>query len=127
MTEAPAILCIEDEPDLREDLVLELSGTGHRVAGVGDGRAGLDMIRKGGVRLVFCDVQLPGMSGLDLLEALGREPGGAAAPPVVLLTAFGDTQLRQRAQALGACNVLVKPVDYDAVIALADSLLGEAP
>ena len=51
MTEAPAILCIEDEPDLREDLVLELSGTGHRVAGIGDGRAGLSIIRDGGVRL----------------------------------------------------------------------------
>lgn len=127
MIEAPAILCIEDEPDLREDLVLELSGTGHRVVGIGDGQAGLAVIRNGGVQLVFCDVQLPGMSGLDLLEALGRDPGQGDAPPVVLLTAFGDTRLRQRAQELGAHSVLVKPVDYDAVIALADTLIGEAP
>lgn len=127
MTEAPAILCIEDEPDLREDLVLELSGTGHRVAGIGDGRAGLSIIRDGGVRLVFCDVQLPGMSGLDLLEALARDPGPSAPPPVVLLTAFGDTRMRQRAQELGAHSVLVKPVDYDTVIALATGLIGDAP
>lgn len=122
----PQILCIEDEPDLRDDLVLELEASGYRVAGTGDGVAGLAIIRQGGVGLVFCDVQLPGLSGLDLLEALGRDPGAGPLPPVVLLTAFGDTRLRQRAQDLGAHSLMVKPVDYDAVIALADSIIGGA-
>lgn len=122
-TAVPLVLCIEDEPDLREDLVHELREAGYEVVEAGDGPSGLGRIRAGGIALVYCDVQLPGMDGFALLEELGKDQD-KAHPPVVLLTAYGDAAARQRATELGARGVLVKPVDYDSVLRLTGELTG---
>lgn len=122
--EGACVLCIEDDPDLRDDLVHELREAGYRVLQAADGGTGLELIRKGGVSLVYCDVQLPGMDGFQLLEQLARDADPEARPPVVLLTAYGDKQSRQRADELGASDLLVKPVDYDELLKLTKRLTG---
>ncbi|QJQ32580.1 response regulator [Sphingomonas lacunae] len=118
------ILCIEDDPHLREDLVHELREAGYAVCEALDGQSGLDIIRKGGISLVYCDVQLPGMDGFGVLEHLRAWPEPDTRPPVVLLTAYGDGPARQRAADLGARSLLVKPVDYDEVLRLTRQLTG---
>ena len=69
---------------------------------------------------VFSDIQMPGRSGLDLLIATR-----AARPelPVILMTAFPDERIRERAEAEGAYRFLTKPCDPDEIITLAETLL----
>jgi CheY-like chemotaxis protein len=118
------VLCIEDDPHLREDLVHELREAGYAVIEAADGQSGLEIIRKGGVSLVYCDVQLPGMDGFELLEQMSLLLEVDVRPPVVLLTAFGDSQSRHRAVELGAKGLLVKPVDYAELLQLTRQVTG---
>ncbi len=111
------ILYVEDNAELREDLAGELREEGYDVIEAGDGREGLDAILAGGVDLVLCDVQLPSLDGIALLRELGRHP--VPLPHVVMLTAFGDRATQELAQASGAAQILVKPVDFGEVMALA--------
>jgi two-component system response regulator FixJ len=70
--------------------------------------------------VVFSDIQMPGRSGLDLLVATR-----AARPelPVILMTAFPDERMRERAASEGAYRFLTKPCDPDELITLAETLL----
>lgn len=119
----PLVLCIEDEPDLLEDLQLELGEAGFSVAGAKDGRAGMDAIARERPQLVICDIQLPGFSGLDLLRKAGELAGPGTGPAYIMLSAFNDAQVREEATALGATHFLVKPVDYAELIVLVESVL----
>lgn len=110
------LLCIEDEPSLREDIALELGDAGYAVDVAADGATGLAALQGGVYDLVLCDVQVPLRSGLELLEAAAALPGGR--PPFIMLTAFSDPALHARCAALGAAGLLVKPVDYDELLAV---------
>ncbi|WP_334184211.1 response regulator [Novosphingobium sp.] len=70
--------------------------------------------------IVLSDIQMPGLSGIDLLDRIH-----ALAPdlPVALMTAFPDAEWRRRAEEKGAYSFLAKPLDADAVIAMIESLL----
>ena len=109
------VLCIEDEPELREDLVSELRDMGFAVVEAEDGMAGLAELARQHIDVILCDMQLPRLSGLDLLRQLH---GSAGAPPVIMLTAFSDPALHDEIMALGAAAVLIKPADFDDIIAL---------
>ena len=62
--------------------------------------------------VILSDINMPGMDGLQLLgEIKQRFP----AIPVMMVTAYGDDERRQRARDLGACEFLGKPVDFDAL------------
>jgi FixJ family two-component response regulator len=69
---------------------------------------------------VLSDIQMPGRSGLDLLVAVR-----ASRPdlPVVLMTAFPDERVRERAKAAGAYRFFVKPCDPNALVDVVESLL----
>ena len=68
---------------------------------------------------VLSDIQMPGASGIDLLVAIR-----SARPelPVILMTAFPDERIRERAASEGAYRFLVKPCDPDEIIELAERL-----
>ena len=106
------VLCIEDEPDLRQDRVEELEGLGCKVSCAPDGLSGLQCALRDGFDLVFCDVFLPGLSGLALLAELRARPGPNIQTPVVLLTAYDLAGLNADVNAAGAAGHLVKPLDY---------------
>ena len=59
------------------------------------------------------DIHLPGMSGLDLMEALKRDKRSL---PTILITARCDTAIRDRARALGAVALLEKPIDFNGLM-----------
>ncbi len=69
---------------------------------------------------VLSDIQMPGRSGLDLLIAVR-----ASSPnlPVVLMTAFPDDRVRERAEAAGAYRFFVKPCDPNELVDVVESLL----
>ncbi len=120
---AGRILCIEDEADLRDDLVQELQEAGHDVVEAGNGLDALEIILNGGISLVLSDMQLPRLSGLDLIREVHAQRGVEASPPFVFLTAYGDPQMREDMEQAGARHLLVKPIDYDELLDLVAVLL----
>ena len=61
--------------------------------------------------LILSDINMPGMSGLELLEKI-REEYDKPPPVVMMITAYGDEQNRSSAQRLGADDFLTKPLDF---------------
>lgn len=121
--QVPRILCIEDEPDLREDLVVELVEAGFAVSGVADVEAGLEVLTEARFDLVISDIQTPRMNAMQLLEAF---VGCARRPTFLILTAYTDRAMHDTVFGLGADAIIVKPVDYAELIALVEYKLGRA-
>ncbi len=118
------LLCIDDEPELRMLLVEELEDAGYRVLEAENGEEGLSMILSERPDLVLSDVSMPGMNGFELLATLRREhPAISARLPFVFLTALGDRDSQIRGRKLGADDYLVKPVDFDLMLATIESRL----
>lgn len=122
---AHTILCVEDEPDLLEDLSGELREAGYTVIEATDGTSSLDAIAAGGIDLILCDVQLPGMNGLQIRQHL-IDTGSSARIPFALLTAYSDGQIRAEAERLAVEHLIVKPIDYDELLDLIPRLLCSA-
>lgn len=61
--------------------------------------------------LILSDINMPGMSGLDLLEHI-KNKYGKPPPAVMMITAYGDAENYDRAMSLGADDFLTKPVDF---------------
>jgi CheY-like chemotaxis protein len=112
MPDAPAnarldLLLIEDDPALAEMYRIKLVAEGHRVEIATDGPEGLRAALARPRQLVLLDIRLPGFDGLELLSRL-REDAGAGATPVIVLSNYGEPDLIERAEALGALAHLIK-------------------
>ncbi len=116
------ILLIDDEVNLQRTLALILERAGYGVAIASCGRDALDILHQQAVDLVFLDIRMPDISGLDLLPQLRRE---APALPVVMLTAYPNPETRTAALNLGARDFLVKPLDPVAILSTAKRFLTE--
>lgn len=126
MNDLTRILCVEDEPDLLNDLLLELGDMGYFTVAELDGPGALEKLAATSPDLVICDVQLPGVDGLDVLASLRQSEGGKGRIPFILLTAYDDADFRRRADELGADAYLVKPVDYVELEIIVARLLKQA-
>ncbi|MGI4863964.1 MAG: response regulator [Janthinobacterium lividum] len=67
------------------------------------------------VVLILSDINMPGMSGLELLRRVRTEHQPPPPPRVMMITAYGDDASRTQAMALGADDFLTKPVDFAAL------------
>ena len=100
------IIIADDESIIRMDLNEMLTSLGYLVVGeVGDGRSAVNLARELRPDLVIMDVKMPGMDGIEAASALTKEK----IAPVLLLTAFGQRELIQRANEAGVVGYLVKP------------------
>ncbi|MGB3186449.1 MAG: response regulator [Ornithinimicrobium sp.] len=100
------IVVAEDEALIRMDLTEMLIEAGHDVVGQAvDGDQAVEMARELNPDIVVMDIKMPVMDGLTAAEILGRE--GIAA--VVMLTAFSDQRLVERARDAGVMAYVVKP------------------
>ena len=103
---APRIVIADDEPLIRLDLREMLTELGYDVVGeAGDGQAALELARKLLPDLVIMDIRMPGVDGIAAAEELTREK----IAPVVLLTAYSDQGLVERAKDAGVVGYVVKP------------------
>jgi two-component system, response regulator PdtaR len=100
------IIVAEDDTLIRMDLKEELHRQGYLVVGdVGDGESAVNLTRELRPDLVVMDIRMPQMDGIAAAEVLTRE--GLA--PVVLLTAFSDQELIDRAKEAGVVHYVTKP------------------
>jgi len=102
----PTILIIEDEAKMRRLLELNLGEDGFKTVSAQDAETGLRLLASEQVDLVLTDLKLPGMSGLELLQAVKRQN---AALPVVVMTAFGSVETAVEAMKAGATDYVLKP------------------
>jgi DNA-binding NtrC family response regulator len=102
----PRILIVEDEAKMRRLLELNLGEDGFTTVSAGDAETGLKLLRENSVDLVVTDLKLPGMDGLEFLQAIKRQN---AALPVVVMTAFGSVETAVEAMKAGASDYVLKP------------------
>lgn len=109
----PRVLVAEDEALIRLDLVELLKGEGYDVVGeAGNGEEALEMARALEPDLVVMDVKMPKMDGITAASAIAEE----RIAPVVMLTAFSQRELVERAREAGAMAYVVKPFDASDVV-----------
>src|ERR1700733_5108346 len=100
------ILVVEDEAKMRRLLELQLGEEGFAVFSAGDAETGLQLLVREKPDLVVTDLRLPGMSGLEFLQAVKR---ANAALPVVVMTAYGTVESAVEAMKVGASDFVTKP------------------
>ncbi len=100
------VLIVDDEPIIRLDLKHLLQSLGYQVVGeAGNGADGLERARELRPDVCIFDVKMPEMDGIEAARVLTREK----VSPVVLLTAYGQLDLVQRASDAGVSAYIVKP------------------
>jgi DNA-binding NtrC family response regulator len=102
----PVILIVEDEAKMRRLLELNLGDDGFTTFSAGDAESGLKLLRENSIDLVVTDLKLPGMNGLEFLQAVKHQN---AALPVVVMTAFGTVETAVEAMKAGASDYVLKP------------------
>jgi len=103
---APRVVIAEDEALIRMDLAEMLAEQGYDVVGeAAEGQAAVDLAREHQPDLVMMDVQMPGVDGITAASQIAAE----RIAPVVMLTAFSQRELVERAREAGAMAYLVKP------------------
>jgi len=118
------VLVVEDDRHLLEAVCATLELAGISALGAGDGGTALELLSARNIGLVLSDVGMAPMGGLELLvEVRRRRPD----LPVVLMTAYGVVEQAVEAMRAGAVDYLTKPIEADALIALARRLLTAAP
>ena len=100
------ILVVDDDPYIQEALGDRLESLGYRVARASNGKQALELVDHQDPQMVFLDIEMPGMKGLDVLrEIRAREKDF----PVVMITAYGSIDLAVEAMKEGAYDFVPKP------------------
>lgn len=104
------VLVADDEPTLLKLFEAALTAAGCRVTTVGDGNAAAAVVEREAFDVILADIQMPGMSGLDLLRIVRTRDLDV---PVILMTGWPDVESATDAVELGALRYLVKPISID--------------
>jgi len=107
------ILCIEDDRETTGLLAEELAARDFDVITAYDGHEGFVSILKNMPDLILCDINLPLMSGFEILERLNALTPRLGHIPFVFLTALADRRSELRGRRLGADDYVTKPIDFD--------------
>lgn len=117
------IIVIDDSQVIREQVSIVLKQAGYEVVEAEDGVEGAAAIRNNpGASLAICDVNMPKLGGLEMLETISAQ-GGASSLPVIMLTTEGRPDLIERARASGAKGWMVKPFKPTMLLAAVQKLV----
>ncbi len=107
------VLVIDDEPGLRQTVTLILGEEDFDVVAASDGEEGLRRAVEVEPDIILCDVRMPRLGGLEFLERYRAEGGDAM---VIVMTAYGSTELAIEAMKKGAYDYLPKPFGADQLV-----------
>ena len=109
------ILIIEDEAAIRRVLVKILSeeSNSYEVVEAEDGLAGIELIKKEDFDLIFCDIKMPKMDGVEVLEAVKKIKPEI---PIVMISGHGDLDTAVNTMRLGAFDYISKPPDLNRLL-----------
>lgn len=110
--EAARVLVVDDEPRLRQLVVRIMAREGFECRDAADGAAALDVLAEWPTPLVLSDLRMPGVGGVELLQAIRERHPGIA---VVMITAVADVEVAVQCLAMGAMDYLTKPFHLDEV------------
>lgn len=111
------ILCVEDEDDIRNLLVEEISEAGFTTLEATNGKQALELIIRKWPDIVVCDITMPEMNGHQLFAEIQMNHEQLANIPFIFLTALSDKENMVTALKAGAADYLTKPVDFDLLMA----------
>ncbi|WP_130873819.1 ANTAR domain-containing response regulator [[Pseudopropionibacterium] massiliense] len=115
------VLIAEDEALIRLDLVELLTEEGFEVVGqAADGEEAVKLARELEPDLIIMDVKMPGMDGITAAEIIGEE----RIAPILMLTAFSQSELVERARDAGVMGYLVKPFGANEVVPAIEVAIG---
>ena len=100
------ILVVDDDPRVREVLEEVISAQGYKVVAVGSGEAALEAVEKRHYDLIFLDLVLPGINGVEALAAIKEKDKKAV---VAIVTGYGDDPIAMEAMAQGPLLLIRKP------------------
>jgi two-component system, NtrC family, response regulator HydG len=120
MSQKARILIVDDELIIRESLLGWLKKSGHEVRAADGGQLALKLMDEAYFDLVFLDVKMPDVGGLEILKTIKTRYPDVM---VVMITAFGSVENAVQAMKLGANDYLMKPFDPELLSVLVDKLL----
>jgi DNA-binding response OmpR family regulator len=111
------VLCIDDEADIRQLLVEELSEAGLSVIEAENGQEGLQKIISEWPDIVICDVSMPVMNGHELMAEIQINHPEFSNIPFIMLTAMADRQNMIMGLESGVDDYITKPLDLELLVA----------
>lgn len=119
----PMVLIVDDSITVRELLSITFNNAGYRVEQARDGQEAWDKLNDGlPCDIVFCDIEMPRMDGLELLSRIHEHPS-LQRLPIAMLTSRGSDRHRQMAVQLGASGYFIKPYLEEALLDAAQRML----
>ncbi|WP_447980496.1 response regulator transcription factor [Candidatus Nitrospira bockiana] len=122
MNQGARILVVDDEPQIRRSLQVNLSARGYDVLTAGTGEEALQVMIHRPPDVIMLDLLLPGIDGIELAQRIRRQ----SSVPVILLSAVNEQGKKVEALEAGADDYVTKPFDMEEVIARIRSVLRRA-
>jgi two-component system chemotaxis response regulator CheY len=121
------VLVVDDSCAVRQHISMLLARAGFAIAQAADGVQGLATIDSDRtINMVICDINMPNMNGLEMLEKVKAKPENKSLP-VLMLTTEGEVALVKRAKQAGAVGWIVKPFNPAQLVQTVGHLTGESP
>ena len=118
------ILIIDDSPVVRDQICTTLATAGYETVQAVDGVEGIAKLDGDpAISLILCDINMPRMNGLQVLDELARA-GRLQKVPIIMLTTEGQPSLIERAKKAGARGWIVKPFKDHLLLAAMKKLIG---
>ncbi len=119
---AKIVLVVDDSSTVRQQVATALKQAGFAIVEAADGQEGLATVDSNrDIAMVVCDVNMPNMNGLEMVEKVKSKPENKALP-ILMLTTEGQPSMIKRAKEAGASGWIVKPFDANQLVQTAKHL-----
>ena len=119
---AKTILVVDDSGTVRQQVSMALKQAGFAILEAADGQEALNTIESNrNIDMVVCDVNMPNLNGLEMVEKIKSNPAHKALP-ILMLTTEGQPSMIRRAKEAGAVGWIVKPFDANQLVQTAKHL-----